>query len=419
MSLNHTRTEAAPTTRLRQCDFNPLSFGMNFGAIACEFFAQNAQEYEDSCTDDVLLFLGLDLVAFSQAQQRRLVLGVTCRLPGQFTLSEWSLNHHGSFFRFKGDDITLLQVVLGIPEDVVLPNRGVVPGIEVTCLMLRRMTFPARWIDIQAMFRRDVGTLSRMFLWAVRFLCLKFGPLLYWDDNRLSKHQLLAYSHSVLARGSRLANVWGFIDGTFVRCCRPTEGKSCRMHVHAWCTSGQRSVYNGWKRAHGWKFQAVQAPDGIIAHLAGPYEGHRNDTGIFTRSLLGALVEARMREWGIHLVMYGDAGYLGRSDVFVAPHSTVGITPQQEMENMNMSRVRVCVEHAFGKVCNLWHYMMCYRQLKTMKQPVGRFYQLAVLLTNCHTCMYGSQTGRAFRCEPPDLCTYLRTAQMEGEPLES
>ena len=170
---------------------------------------------------------------------------------------------------------------------------------------------------------------------------------------------------------------------------------------------GQRAVYNGWKRAHGWKYQAIQCPDGIMWHLAGPYEGRHNDTGIFGDTQFEFFMEKKMQEWGVRVMLYADAGYRGPQNVFIRPHDGV-MTPQQEQENRDMSCVRVCVEHSFAKVCNLWPYLMHYRQMKTLLQPVGRFYQVAVLLTNAHTCVYSSETSKTFNATPPTLEDYLR-----------
>jgi hypothetical protein len=41
-------------------------------------------------------------------------------------------------------------------------------------------------------------------------------------------------------------------------------------------------------------------------------------------------------------------------------------------------------------------------------QPVGKYYAVTVLLTNCHTYMYGSETSSFFNLQPPALLEYLR-----------
>ena len=56
--------------------------------------------------------------------------------------------------------------------------------------------------------------------------------------------------------GAPLNNCFGFIDGIVRPIARPG--------------TNQRILYNGHKRVHSLKFQAVAIPNGLIAHLYGP-----------------------------------------------------------------------------------------------------------------------------------------------------
>ena len=109
----------------------------------------------------------------------------------------------------------------------------------------------------------------------------------------------------------------------------------------------------------------------------------------------------------MQLHVYGDAGYVAASDMYVSPFPTQGITAEQEQFNLQMSQLHVSVEHGFAKVVNLWPYMCHYRQLKTFRQPVAWYYAVAVLLTNLHTCAYSSQTSHFYQCMPPHMHEYL------------
>ena len=64
--------------------------------------------------------------------------------------------------------------------------------------------------------------------------------------------------------------VWGFIHGTVRACCRP--------HV------AQRLLYNGHKRHHALKYQAVSTANGLVANLYGPIEGNRHDCALLATS---------------------------------------------------------------------------------------------------------------------------------------
>ncbi len=56
------------------------------------------------------------------------------------------------------------------------------------------------------------------------------------------------------------------MNETFQETCRPQKE--------------QQVMYSGYKRHHGFKYQAVVCSDGLIESIAGPYEGKINDHAI-------------------------------------------------------------------------------------------------------------------------------------------
>jgi hypothetical protein len=72
-----------------------------------------------------------------------------------------------------------------------------------------------------------------------------------------------------------------------------------------------------------------------------------------------------------------------------------------------MSSMHECVEWGFQKVISNFAYIDFKKSLRIYLQPVGKMYFIAVFLTNCHTCFYGSQTGTYFDMNAPDLNVYL------------
>ena len=93
----------------------------------------------------------------------------------------------------------------------------------------------------------------------------------------LSAENLSRYADSIHAHGAPLQNCFGFIDGTVRKIARPN--------------TNQRTMYNGYKRFHGMKFQSVVVPDGLIANLSGPYEWRRHDSTMLHQSGLLPLLE--------------------------------------------------------------------------------------------------------------------------------
>jgi nuclease HARBI1 len=104
--------------------------------------------------------------------------------------------------------------------------------------------------------------------------------------------------------------------------------------------------------------------------------------------------------------VYGDAAYAILSHVSRG-YRGAALTQEQRTFNMAMSRGRIAVEWGFGKVSQLFAFVNYAADLKLFLQQVGKLYMVAVLLTNAHTCCYGSQTGEYFGVQAPTLEAYF------------
>ena len=105
-------------------------------------------------------------------------------------------------------------------------------------------------------------------------------------------------------------------------------------------------------------------------------------------------------------VLYGDPAY-GLSQNILSPYRGQHLTQAEHDFNRAMSAVRVSVEWTFGKVIQQFAYLDFRKNQKVLLQPVGKYYMVGALLTNCHTCLYGSQTTTFFDVPPPTLEVYL------------
>lgn len=83
------------------------------------------------------------------------------------------------------------------------------------------------------------------------------------------------------------------------------------------------------------------------------------------------------------------------------------ITPEQQQFNLQMSTVRQAVEWGFGKVVQLFAFLDFKKNQKLLLQDISNMYNAAVLLSNCHTCLYGGVINKYFNADPPSLETYL------------
>ena len=151
--------------------------------------------------------------------------------------------------------------------------------------------------------------------------------------------------------------------------------------------------------------QSVTTPNGLIAHMFGPIEGRRHDAHMLRESGLLDKLRPLTRPNGDPYVLYGDPAY-GVSRNIISPFR--GQLTASEMEfNKSMSAVRVSVEWNFGKVTQLFAFLDFKKNLKILLQPVAKCYLVGALLTNCHSCLYGSQTSTFFDVHAPNLEVYL------------
>ncbi|KAL3184052.1 hypothetical protein MRX96_006164 [Rhipicephalus microplus] len=72
-----------------------------------------------------------------------------------------------------------------------------------------------------------------------------------------------------------------------------------------------------------------------------------------------------------------------------------------------MSAVRQSVEWGFGKLIAEFAFVDLKKNQEILLQAVPRMYRVAVILTNCHACMYGSQVSTYFGVQPPCLQDHL------------
>jgi nuclease HARBI1 len=169
----------------------------------------------------------------------------------------------------------------------------------------------------------------------------------------------------------------------------------------------QRLVYSGHKKLHGMNWQAIATPDGLISSLVGPFAGSMNDWAIWRRSGCEDILRTTFQDKPI-LYIYGDPAYsnaYGISCPFEHPRGRRFLDPDKRAFNQSLSSVRIAVEQAFGDIQNQWTYTAFGKGLTAGKQPVAAYFVIAVLLSNCYTCIRRPQNR--FSVQPPTIQNYL------------
>lgn len=140
--------------------------------------------------------------------------------------------------------------------------------------------------------------------------------------------------------------------------------------------------------------------------MFGPIEGRRHDAFMLGESGLAVKLQRLHKPNGDPYVLYGDPAY-GLTRNILSPFRGARLTNDEQEFNTRMSQVRESVEWGFGKIIQNFAFLDFKKNLKILMQPVAKYYLVATILTNCHTCLYGSLTGSYFELDPPDLETYL------------
>jgi hypothetical protein len=232
-------------------------------------------------------------------------------------------------------------------------------------------------------------------------LCSVFYHVLEHIDRRYLDHMTMPvalvseriprYAQAIRDKGAYFEHCWGFLDATCRRICRPRVA--------------QKAFYNGYKKWHCIKLQAVVTPDGLAPHIYGPIEGSRHDMHIVHRSNLIPFMAANA-PFNEGFYLYADKGYTQSPQLIGSFKGD--LSAEHEALNRNMSALRITVEWYFGRVSSLWAYTDMRKQMKIGQTPVGQIYRVSCFLTNIRTILTGrNEISDYFSCVPPSLDEYL------------
>lgn len=292
---------------------------------------------------------------------------------------------------------------LDLPALIKTPTGYSFDPVEALGLTLARFRTAGDQYELSMIYNRSQSAISEIVNWVVTWVDESWSHLLGFDhEHLLSPQNLAKYAAAIHRAGAPLDSIWGFIDCTIRRIARPSKH--------------QRAAYNGHKKFHALKFQAVMLPNGMFGHLFGPEEGRRNDNHLLTKSgLLDACTEHAVRPGTDmntpaeerFLQVFGDPAY-GVSNQIISPYAGVGERTDEEKDwNVEMAAVRIEVEHGFGIVANTWPFLNAGWKMHVYRSPVGRYYRVGVLFTNALNCMRYNQVAQYFDCKPPELTEYF------------
>jgi len=358
-----------------------------------------------------------------------------CQPPINRSFDELSEEHAYSWTRFTVSELRLLYVHLRMPEYITMPPRyKTFTGEEALIISLSKCASGEPWTQMgPAKFGGDPREFSLLFRWFINhvFSCfynrISGRSLEIWKDyipsfrrafcNRLNRpptEDELALDEDLniedfLDLDPEFFRIFAVIDATDFRTTRTGSGPmpdgSRRLHAF----EIQREFYSRYFRAHGLKYLTVHLPNGITAAVFGSRLSD-NDNGVFNMSgLVPYLIEILDPIPGLNLYpsIYGDA-------IFPLTAVTQGYIrdpdPIERIRNKRMASCRMCIEHNYGALFNLFRIMNREQnhQMFYNGESVYRLGIVCFLLLNCYTCFNGSTTSTLFDDFPaPSIAEYL------------
>jgi hypothetical protein len=166
------------------------------------------------------------------------------------------------------EELQRLFVALEIPDVIQAPYQGrtsyTCPGIDGLAVTLARLSFPGRLNDLRHRLRLgwSISKISILLNACTRILQDRWGKLVKFDHSAFQDPlRLQELALAVRNAGHPLLSCCALIDGTTFAIARPRGDDQ------------QRAFYNGHKRQHIVRYQAITTPDGMIVSFFGPHAG--------------------------------------------------------------------------------------------------------------------------------------------------
>jgi DDE superfamily endonuclease len=303
-------------------------------------------------------------------------------------------------FRFRPEHLHELADALwprlspfleGNREKIVVGHRYTAPFETCLLVYLFKMARPVR---LRPECERHFGMRKSH----ISAIIQTFGHALYslaeqYLTNPAIWHPYMEHFSELIAPKCNylLNNIWGFIDATIRKTCRPLLF--------------QELIYTRYKRCHGIKFQSIVNAEGFIACLFGPFPARRNDARIYreslTRELLQEIMPADEANGPVYAV-YGDLAYPQSIYLFGGFFAAVPGTAEA-IFNQQMSSARIVVEWGFNNIVQKWSHLDFRRSMQIFKQPIAQQYVNCAFLTNISNCFYGNSTCKYFGQDLPSI----------------
>ena len=155
-------------------------------------------------------------------------------------------------FRFDAGEIRALVQAFGLEgRDVLTPDRARFAGDEALLVVLTRLAYPTRWTSLSVKLGAQPGHLSALCRATCAYLDDHFAIPLSNLFAKLDAQRVTAYCAAVrIKSGTNNDQCSGFLDGEFIKHCRPNKDQVRTPSMHRAPTATTRTLARAGREAH-------------------------------------------------------------------------------------------------------------------------------------------------------------------------
>ena len=256
-------------------------------------------------------------------------------------------------------------------------------------ILLRRLAFPSRWIDLALILGGHESTLSRAYNFILKKVHHDFCHLV--SDLRRWQHKFPQFAQRLTDMGAPFHNLIAFVDGHFDHTARPGGDGCVRRNLKDY------QVYNHLHHDHGLMFQGLVLVNGWCM-CWGPWRGAMHDAKTVVKAEIIQDLHAICQELGEEYSHFADSAYPRSRYMQTILKQPPGgsLSQRQRRFNALMARFRIVIENLFAEVVSTWAALQHKENKKLGAQDVGKMFPVSMLLHNCRAVFYGSQTSNYF-----------------------
>lgn len=292
--------------------------------------------------------------------------------------------------------IPRLLAAFQIPAVFTCDNGTVCSGEEAFLMFIYWWSMPRLLSSAQYFFGLEYSQISRIVKSVVMYISRRWQHLV---DSNLNFYAPRFETYSA-AITQKYFSVYGINDPKYTRTALFTDGTQ-RQH-----NRNRRSNFSGHRKIYCYGFLVTTAPDGMIADTAGAFAGRKNDHMKQNENNLSGRLIACQPGFPIVYNTSIDKGLHTQPRIVTMFNNLIN-TVAQNLSNDNWAAIRVTNENCLAIVATQWKFIDYRKVTNCSVHPLGIYYELAILLSNCLNTLDHNQVSVYFDLPPPTLEQFL------------